>query len=65
MVPFLWIGFNCLKAKEPLKGDNLLFYHSVPRSSWYSIGLNTELSLEPPSDFEPGTPELGLQRLKY
>ena len=28
---FLWI------ATEPLGGDSLLFYHSVPRISWYSI----------------------------
>ena len=30
MVPFLWIGFNCLKAKEPLKGDDLLFTIQFP-----------------------------------
>ena len=23
--PFLWIGVNCLKATEPLRGDRLLF----------------------------------------
>ena len=23
--PFLWMGFNCLKAIEPLRGDGLLF----------------------------------------
>ena len=23
--PFLWIGFNCLKAAEPIVGDSLLF----------------------------------------
>ena len=23
--PFLWMGFNCLKATEPLRGDSLLF----------------------------------------
>ena len=23
--PFLWMGFKCLKATEPLRGDNLLF----------------------------------------
>ena len=22
--PFLWIGFNCINATEPLRGDNLL-----------------------------------------
>ena len=28
--PLLWMGFNCLKAAEPLQGDSLLFttfYH--------------------------------------
>ena len=24
MVPFLWMGLNCLKATEPLQGDSLL-----------------------------------------
>ena len=33
---FLWMGFNFLKATEPLRGD-ITFYHSVPRSSWYSF----------------------------
>ena len=23
--PFLWMGFNCLKATEPPRGDSLLF----------------------------------------
>ena len=23
--PFSWMGFNCLKASEPLRGDSLLF----------------------------------------
>ena len=22
--PFLWLGFNCIKAAEPLRGDSLL-----------------------------------------
>ena len=22
--PFLWMGFNCVKAAEPLRGDSLL-----------------------------------------
>ena len=34
---FLLIGFNCIKATEPLRGDSLFFYPSVPRSSWYLI----------------------------
>ena len=28
--PFLWIGFNCLKATEPLRGDSLLFTIQFP-----------------------------------
>ena len=23
--PFLWVGFNCLKATEPIRGDSLVF----------------------------------------
>ena len=28
------MGFNYIKATEPLRGD-INFYHSVPRISWY------------------------------
>ena len=28
--PFLWMGFNCLKATEPLQGDSLLFTNKFP-----------------------------------
>ena len=28
--PFLWMGFNCLKATEPLQGDSLLFTTQSP-----------------------------------
>ena len=27
---FLWVGFNCLKAAEPLRGDSLLFTSKSP-----------------------------------
>ena len=27
---FLWMGFNCLKATEPLRGDILLFTIQFP-----------------------------------
>ena len=30
LAPFLWIGFNCLKAAEPLGGDSLLFTTKFP-----------------------------------
>ena len=28
--PFLWIGFNCLKATEPLQEDSVLFSLNFP-----------------------------------
>ena len=28
--PFLWMGFNCLKATEPLRRDSLLFTIQFP-----------------------------------
>ena len=28
--PFLWMGFNCLKATEPLRGGTLLFTIKLP-----------------------------------
>ena len=34
--PFLWMGFNCLKATDTLRRQ-FTFYHSVPRNSWYSF----------------------------
>ena len=35
-VPFLWMGFNCLKATATSRRQ-FTFYHSVPRNSWYSF----------------------------
>ena len=34
--PFLWMGFNYLKATATSKRQ-FTFYHSVPRNSWYSF----------------------------
>ena len=34
--PFLWMGFNCLKATATSRRQ-FTFYHSVPRNSWYSL----------------------------
>ena len=34
--PFLWMGFNCLKAKAASRRQ-FTFYHSVPRNSRYSF----------------------------
>ena len=35
--PSLWMGFICLKATEPLRGDSLLFTTQPPKSSSYSF----------------------------
>ena len=59
--------FNCLKAAEPLRGDSLLFAIQFPGFQEFLV-LNwsttevwkTELTLEPPSDFKPGIPGLGI-----
>ena len=34
MAPFLWMGFNCLKATATSRRQ-FTFYHSVPRNSWF------------------------------
>ena len=34
--PFLWMGFNCLKATATSRRQ-FTFHHSVPRNSWYSF----------------------------
>ena len=64
MTPFLWMGFNCLKAAEPLQGDSLLFTILFPGVTGtqliYFRRIKGLVTLEPPSDFEPGTPGLGV-----
>ena len=32
MAPFLWMGFNCLKAMEQLRGGSLLFTNKFPET---------------------------------
>ena len=32
MAPFLWMGFNCLKAIEPLQGGSLFFTTNFPKT---------------------------------
>ena len=48
--PFLWIGFNCLKAIETLRGDSLLFTTSLQKFLviiWAnSEGWKSESSME-------------------
>ena len=64
------MGFNCLKATEPLRGDGLLFTNQFPGFQEFLVlnwstseGWKAELTLEPPSGFELGTVELEIQRL--
>ena len=34
--PFLWMGFNCLRATATSRRQ-FTFYHSFPRNSWFSF----------------------------
>ena len=54
--PFYWWGSTWLKATEPLRGDSLLFTIQFTKA---------ELTLEPPSGFEPGPRRLGAQHLEH
>ena len=66
--PFLWMGFNCLMAAEPLRGGSLLFankFHLINICST-SERWKVEPTLEPPpSGFGDGNPGLGIQRLNH
>ena len=55
MAPFLWMEFNCLTAKEPLRGGSLLFT-AKKTERW-----KAESILEQSSGFEHETPGLGIQ----
>ena len=48
--PFLWMGFNCLKATEPLRGDSLLFINKslgVTSTHLYIVLQRDEMSIHP------------------
>ena len=67
--PFLWIGFNCLKATTTSRRQ-FTFYHSVPRNSWYSFyrpQKDERLSWpwSHPMVLNTGTPGLVIQRLNH
>ena len=55
--PFLWMGINCFKAPEPVRGDSLLCTTISPGVSGAHLidlgRLKTESTLEPSSDFAP------------
>ena len=62
------MGFNYLKGTEPLWAGSLLFntkFPEIPGTWSTSKGWKAELTLEPPSGFEHGTPELGIQHLNH
>ena len=67
--PLLWMGFNCLKAIQPLQGGSLLFtiqFPEIPGTHFIDLGrMKAESTLEPPSGFEHGTPGLGIQCLNH
>ena len=63
LLPLLWMGFNCPKATEPLRGGSSQKFLVLILST--SEGWKTELTLEPPSGFEPRTPRLRIQRLNH
>ena len=54
------MGFNWLKATQPLRGDSLLFTRFLVLTLSTSQGWKAGLTLEPPNGFEFGTPGLGI-----
>ena len=62
--PFLWMGFNYLKVRAPLRRQ-FTFYHWVPRNFWYSFDRprKDERLSQPwsyPVVLNTGTPGLGI-----
>ena len=55
---FLWMGLNCLKAREPLRGDSLFFTIQSPgvpgTHLMYFDAMKDWNKLDPPSRFESG-----------
>ena len=49
---FLWMGFNCLKATEPLRGGSLLFttyFPEIPGTHFIDLGRMKEWVIQPGS----------------
>ena len=58
--PFLWMGFNCLKATEPLREGNLLFTNKFPEiPGTHLIDLERLKGLAP-NGFQHKTHGLGI-----
>ena len=58
------MGFNYIKATEPLLGDILLFIAKCSGVT-HLIKLKINERLSRPSGFEPRTPGLGIQCLNH
>ena len=63
---------NCFKATEPLRGDSFLLtiqflgFQEFLLLNWSSSeGWKTDLTLKPPSGYEPGIPGVGNQGLNH
>ena len=69
IAPFLWMGFNCLKAAEPLWDGSLLFITKFPEilgTQLINLGrMKDESTLESPSGFQYKIPGLGIQHLNH
>ena len=60
------MGFNCLKATEPLVGGGLHFTTKFPEiPGTHLIDLKRMKNLEPPIGSEHGTLQFGIQYLNY
>ena len=66
---FLWMGFNCLKAAEPLRGGSLLFnikFSKILGTRLISFGrMKDWVDLGVIQWFWTWTPGLGIQRLNH
>ena len=63
----LWMGFNCFKATEPLRGGSLLFttkFSEIPGTHLIHLGrMKGWVNLRATLWFSTGAPGLGIQRL--
>ena len=61
-------GVQLSQSNRTTMKRQFTFYHLVPKTFLYlstSEGWKAELTLEPPSGFEPRTPGLGIQQLNH
>ena len=63
--PFLWMGFNWLKAREPLWGGNLLFMTKFPEIPGTHLIELRRIKCWVNHGFTHQTPELVIQHLNH